>query len=183
MRERCIYFGKLLIGAAFFLWCMGCFATAATNSCRTTDKITEFARGARVGGNRVSNIQPDAIHVHPWVRLAYTAEELKERIRTRAQPPESQVGKSQSPPASKAPKAPKAIISGPEPEDYLTANCADLRLLLVRLLRQVNALDKRQHSSFSALTDAEKHELAETNEKLIALRAMLKARCSVPSSK
>lgn len=167
---------------ALLLWCMGNFPAAVANSGGTKKEAVEFFREARAGDGRVPNMQAGKSYAPFRVLLAYTAEEQKERILRRTQPPAGEVGSSNSqpPPAS---KARKAIIGGPEPEDYLTANSAELRLLLVQLLGRVNALQRRQHSLFSRLTDAEKHELAEANEKLTALKAMLKARCSVPSSK
>ncbi|MGB6067618.1 MAG: hypothetical protein WBG50_22660 [Desulfomonilaceae bacterium] len=180
VRDRRITCRELLIVGVLFLWYMGNFSVAVANSGGAKDEAVEFGREARVGGAYLSNMQSGGIYVHPWIRLAYTAEELKERIRRAAQPPSGQVGNSQPPPVS---KAPRAIIGGPEPGDYLTASCADLRLVLVQLLRRANALKKREHSLFSGLTDAEKHELADTNEKLASLQAMLKARCSAPPSK
>jgi len=81
------------------------------------------------------------------------------------------------PPLSRPPGA----IKGAE-GDQITASCADLTLTLVQLLRKVNALKKREHSSFSGLSETEKKELDEANQKLTEVRTLLKARCSVPGS-
>jgi hypothetical protein len=50
------------------------------------------------------------------------------------------------------------------------------------LLRKVNALKKREHSLFSGLTETEKQELDEANQKLTAVRTVLNARCSALTS-
>ena len=109
------------------------------------------------------------------LRLAYTADELKDRMRRIPAPPA-------------VPSEQKLVSRRPlgaikrETEDFVTASCPDLRLTLVQLLRKVNALKKRENSVFSGLSDAEKEELADANQKLTTLMAVLKARCSTPDS-
>ena len=166
---------KLLIGMMFLLWCMGGVPGAVSHSSRPEQKALESACEALL-----SNIEAPCGPAEPGqgplsTGLAYTAEELRDRIR-RVPPP------SVSPPEVKPPLSrPPGAIKGAE-GDQITASCADLTLTLVQLLRKVNALKKREHSSFSGLSETEKKELDEANQKLTEVRTLLKARCSVPGS-
>ena len=116
----------------------------------------------------LSYVQP------PRIRLAYTAEELKDRVRRIPPPSDTRSENKRLPPG------PPVAIRGEE-QDFVTASCADLTMRLVHLLRKVNALKKREKSLFSGLTEVEKLELEEANQQLSAVKTVLKARCSAPS--
>ncbi len=168
---------KPLIGAMLLLWCMGSVSGAADLLDHLMPRIGE----AYPCKNRhASDVGP----AHGWAGsnqdppprgLAYTADELRDRIRRIPATPAA------TPEAKLAPRRSLGAVKGGA-EDYVTANCADLRLTLVQLLRKVNALKKRENSVFSGLSETEKQELAELNEKLSALMTVLRARCSAPNS-
>lgn len=168
---------KPLIGVMLLLWCMGSVSEAVGYSehmvprmCETGPSMYGPARDAVFArGWAESNQDP------PSLGLAYTADELKDRIR-KTPTPSAVPGEEKS-----APRRSLGPVKGGT-GDFVTANCPDLRLTLVQLLRKVNALRKRENSAFSGLSDTEKQELAEANEKLTALMTVLKARCSAPDS-
>jgi hypothetical protein len=61
--------------------------------------------------------------------------------------------------------------------EYVTKTCAELRTMLVQLLRKTKSLKRREHSTFSELTQAEKTTLQESEGELRAVTTVLKARC------
>ncbi|MGB6065118.1 MAG: hypothetical protein WBG50_09930 [Desulfomonilaceae bacterium] len=62
--------------------------------------------------------------------------------------------------------------------EYATKSCGELRAMLVQILRRSNPLKRREHSTFSELTPAEKSLLQESERELKAVNTMLKARCT-----
>ncbi len=175
MTYRSIRLCKLLIGVTFLLWCMGGVPEGVSHSARPEQSGLESTCEGLL-----SNIEPPRGPAEPGqgpltTGLAYTAEELKDRIRR--VPPPSVSPSDVKPPLSRLPGA----IKGAEGY-YITASCTDLTLTLVQLLRKVNALKKREDSLFSALSETEKKELDEANQKLTEVRTVLKARCSAPGT-
>jgi hypothetical protein len=61
--------------------------------------------------------------------------------------------------------------------EYVTKSCAELRTMLVQLLRKTKSLKRREHSTFSELTQAEKTTLQESEGELRTVTTVLKARC------
>ena len=62
--------------------------------------------------------------------------------------------------------------------EYVTKTCAELRTMLVQLLRKTKSLKRREHSTFSELTPAEKTTLQESERELKTVNTILKARCA-----
>ena len=62
--------------------------------------------------------------------------------------------------------------------EYATKSCGELRAMLVQILRRSNPLKRREHSTFSELTPAEKDLLEKSEKELEAVNTMLKARCT-----
>ncbi len=175
MTSRRICLCKPLIGVTFLLWCMGGVPGAVTHSARPEQRSLESACEALLSNTEAPRGPAEPGQGPLSTGLAYTAEELRDRIR-RVPPP------SASPPEVKPPLSrPPGIIKGAE-GDHITASCADLTLTLVQLLQKVNALKKREHSLSYALSETEKKELDEANQKLTEVRTLLKARCSAPGS-
>jgi hypothetical protein len=162
MTDPHIHLRKLFVGAMLLLWFIGEIRLGPVS----VGQASCLSDGLEA---RPTKTYP------PPLRLAYTADELKDRMRKIPTPSAVPAGEKTGIRRSLG-----AVRGGTG--DYLTANCPDLRLTLVQLLRKVNALKKREHSMFSGLSDAEKEELAEANEKLTALMTVLKARCSAPDS-
>jgi hypothetical protein len=61
--------------------------------------------------------------------------------------------------------------------EYVTKSCTELRTMLVQLLRKTNSLKRREHSTFSELTAAEKAILRDSEKELRTVTEILKARC------
>jgi hypothetical protein len=61
--------------------------------------------------------------------------------------------------------------------EYVTKSCTELRTMLVQLLRRTTSLKRREHSTFSELTPAEKAILRDSEKELRTVNAILKARC------
>jgi hypothetical protein len=61
--------------------------------------------------------------------------------------------------------------------EYVTKSCAELRIMLLQLLRKSKALKRREHSSFSELTPVEKAVLQECEREFRTVNTILKARC------
>jgi hypothetical protein len=175
MKDRRIHLWKPLIVITLFLWCMEIVPGAVGYSGGIEQKTTEIGSKAPGGDTGALHGWPPAVQDPPRPRLTYSADELRDRIRRAPMAPDSRSGERQQPPRTLG-----AIKS--RAGDQVTGSCADLRLTLVQLLRKVNALKKREHSLFSRLTDAEKHELEEANQKLTAVRTVLNTRCSALTS-
>ena len=175
MTDRRIHRWKPLIVVTLFLWCMDGVTGAVGHSGGMEQNTTEI--GSKVPGSNTSvrHGWPPAVQDAPRPRLTYSADELRDRIRRAPIVPDSRSGEKQQPPRTLG-----AIKS--RAGDQVTGSCADLRLTLVQLLRTVNALKKREHSLFSGLTETEKQELDEANQKLTAVRTVLNARCSALTS-
>jgi hypothetical protein len=62
--------------------------------------------------------------------------------------------------------------------EHVTKTCAELRTMLVQLLRKTKSLKRREHSTFSELTPAEKTTLQESERELKTVTTILKARCA-----
>jgi hypothetical protein len=175
MKDRRIHRWKSLIVVTFFLWCMESVPGAVGHSGGMEQKATEIGTKALGGNMGALHGRPPAIQDPPRPHLTYSADELRDRIRRAPIAPDRRSGEKQQPPRTLG-----AIKS--RAGDQVTGSCADLRLTLVQLLRKVNALKKREHSLFSGLTDTEKQELDEANQKLTAVRTVLNARCSALTS-
>ncbi|MGO9569878.1 MAG: hypothetical protein ACLP5H_20295 [Desulfomonilaceae bacterium] len=175
MTDRCIHCWKPLIVATLLLWCMESVPGAASHSDGMEQKFLELGTQAPRGSAAAQDGCPAATQDPPLTRLAYSADELKDRIRRAPIAPDSRSGEKQEPPRT------LRAIKG-RTGDYVTASCADLRMTLVQLLRKVNALKKREHSLFSGLSETEKQELDEANQKLTEVSTVLNARCSALSS-
>jgi hypothetical protein len=175
MTDRRIHRWKPLIVVTLFLWCMESVPGAVGHSGGMEQKTTEIGSKAPGGDMGAFHGWPRAVQDPPQPRLTYSADELRDRIRRVPTAPHSRSGEKQQPPRTLG-----AIKS--RTGDPVTGSCADLRLTLVQLLRKVNALKKREHSLFSGLTDTEKQELDEANQKLTAVRTVLNARCSALTS-
>jgi hypothetical protein len=175
MTDRPIHRWKPLIVVTLFLWCMESVSGAVGHSGGMEQKAPEI--WSQVPGANTGALHgwPPAIQDPPRPRLTYSADELRDRIRRAPITPDSRSGEKQQPPRTLG--AIKARAG-----DHVTGSCADLRMTLVQLLRKVNALKKREHSLFSGLTETEKQELEEANQRLTAVRTMLNARCSALSS-
>jgi hypothetical protein len=61
--------------------------------------------------------------------------------------------------------------------EYVTKSCTELRTMLVQLLRKTKSLKRREHSTFSELTSAEKTILHDSEKELRTVTSILKARC------
>ncbi|MGO9571061.1 MAG: hypothetical protein ACLP5H_26350 [Desulfomonilaceae bacterium] len=61
--------------------------------------------------------------------------------------------------------------------EYVTKTCAELRAMLVQILRKTKSLKRREHSTFSDLTPAEKTTLYESEREFRTVTTILKARC------
>lgn len=174
MKDRRIHRWKPLIVVTFFLWCMESVPGAVGHSGGMEQKVTEIGTIAP-GNTGALHGRPPAIQDPPRPRLTYSADELRDRIRRAPIAPDRRSGEKQQPPRTLGALKSRA-------GDEVTGSCADLRLTLVQLLRKVNAFKKREHSLFSGLTDTEKQELDEANQKLTAVRTVLNARCSALTS-
>jgi hypothetical protein len=176
MTDPRIHLCKPLIGAILLLWCVGSLSAAVGHTEHlvpsTCDACPHKYGLARSEG--FARRSPDSHRDPTPFSLAYTADELRDRIRRIPAP-------SAVPPQGRAVHR-RSLGAVKGTEDYVTANCPDLRLILVQLLRRVNALKKRENSAFSGLSETEKQELDEANQKLAALMTVLKARCSTPDS-
>jgi hypothetical protein len=176
MTDPRIHLCKPLIGAMLLLWSMGSVSAEVCHSEQMVQpmynahpcKRDPVRSASSPWGRADSNRDPLSF------RLAYTADELRDRIR-RIPPPSAVPSQEKAAP-------PRSLGAVKETEDYVTATCPDLRLILVQLLRRVNALKKRENSAFSGLSETEKQELEEANHKLTALMTVLKARCTAPGS-
>jgi hypothetical protein len=77
-----------------------------------------------------------------------------------------------------APAAPEGISPvKSDAGEYGTKSCAELRTMLVQLLRKTKSLKRREHSTFSELTSAEKSILQESEKELRTVTKILKSRC------
>jgi hypothetical protein len=177
MTDPHIHLRKLLVGALLLLWCMGNLSDAMGYSEQMMPRVSEdrSRKNGPAGDTGSGRGWTKSIQDPPPLGLAYTADEMKDRMRRIPTPSAGPVEQKRTT------RRPLGAIKR-ETADFVTANCPDLRLTLVQLLRKVNALKKRENSMFSGLSDAEKEELAEANEKLTALMTVLKARCSAPDS-
>jgi hypothetical protein len=175
MTDRRIHRWKPLIVVTLFLWCMESLPGAIGHSGGMEQEVPEIGGQAPGGNAGALHGWPPAVQDPPRPRLTYSSDELRDRIRRAPIAPDSRSGEKQQPPRTLG-----AIKS--RAGDPVTGSCADLRLTLVQLLRKVNALKKREHSLFSGLTDTEKQELDEANQKLTAVRTVLNARCSALTS-
>lgn len=175
MTDSRIHLWKPLIVVPFLLWIMGSLAGDLCHSGELAEKDPKLGGAVRVGIIGPRQRPPAKNKSSFWTPLAYTAEELRDRMRKAPTPPGGRPDVKRL-----VPRALGATKGGPG--DQLTASCADLRLTLVQLLRKVNGLKKREHSLFSALTEPEKQELDEANQNLTAVRTLLNARCLAPSS-
>jgi hypothetical protein len=61
--------------------------------------------------------------------------------------------------------------------EYVTKSCAELRTMLVQLLRKTKSLKRREHSTFSELTSEEKTILRDSEKQLRTVTTILKSRC------
>jgi len=61
--------------------------------------------------------------------------------------------------------------------EYVTKTCGELRTMLVQLLRKTKSLKRREHSTFSELSPAEKTVLQESEREIRTINTILKARC------
>jgi hypothetical protein len=176
MTDPRIHLCKPLIGAMLLLWSMGSVSVEVCHSEQVVQRMYN-AHPCKRGPVRSAGApcgRADSNRDPLSYGLAYTADELRDRIRRIPSP-------SAVPSREKAaPRRSLGAVKGTE--DYITATCSDLRLILVQLLRRVNALKKRENSTFSGLSETEKQELEEANHKLTALMTVLKARCSAPGS-
>lgn len=79
----------------------------------------------------------------------------------------------------KAPVTPEGISPvKTDAGEYANKTCAELRTMLVQLFRKTNSLKRREHSTFSELTPAEKTTLQESERELRTVTTILKARCA-----
>ena len=62
--------------------------------------------------------------------------------------------------------------------EYVTKSCAELRIMLVQLLRKSKSLKRREHSTFSQLTPGENTVLQESEREFRTVNTILKARCA-----
>jgi hypothetical protein len=175
MTNRRIHRWKPLIVVTFLLWGVECVPSAVGHSGGMEQQAPEIGSKTLVGSSAERHGWPRAIQNPPRPHLTYTVDELRDRIRRAPIAPSSRSGDKQQPSRTFS-----AIKSGEG--DHVTGNCADLRLTLVQLLRKVNALKKREYSLFSGLTETEKQELDEANQKLTAVRTVLNARCTALTS-
>jgi hypothetical protein len=175
MTNRLILRWKPLIVVTMFLWCLESVSGATGHSGGMEQTAPEIGSQAPGGNPGARHGWPPAIQDPPRFHLTYSADELRDRIRKAPIAPDSRSGEKQQPPRTLG--AIKARAG-----DHVTGTCADLRMTLVQLLRKVNALKKREHSLFSGLTETEKQELDDANQKLTAVRTVLKTRCSAYSS-
>lgn len=175
MIDSRVHLWKPLIMLPFLLWCMGSVAGDLCHSGELAEKDPKLGGAGRAGITGPRQKPPPKKKASFWTPLAYTADELRDRMRRAPTPQDSHSGAKQ-----RVPRA-AGVIKG-KADDQFTASCADLRLTLVQLLRKVNGLKKREYSLFSALTETEKQELEEATQKLTSVRTLLNARCSAPSS-
>jgi hypothetical protein len=175
MTDSRIHRWKPLIVVTLILWCMESVPGAVGHSDGMKQDASESGYQALGGSTGAPHGWPPALQDPPQRRLSYSADELRDRIRRAPIASDSRSSEKQQPPRTL--RAIKARAG-----DHVTGTCADLRMTLVQLLRKVNALKKREHSLFSGLTETEKQELDEANQKLTAVRTMLNARCSALSS-
>jgi hypothetical protein len=83
----------------------------------------------------------------------------------------------------KEPEAPEGMSPvKTDAGEYVTKSCAELRTMLVQLLRRATPLKRREHSTFSELTPAEKTVMRESFRELRMVTTILKARCSREAS-
>jgi hypothetical protein len=174
MTNRRIHRCKHLIVVTFFLWCMESVPAAVGRSGGMEQEAHVIESKVPAESTEVLDERLPAIQDPTRARLTYSSDELRDRIRRTPAAPDSRSGKKQQPPSTLG-----AIKS--RAGDEITGSCADLRMSLVQLLRKVNALKKREHSLFSGLTEAEKQELDDANQRLTAVRTMLNARCTALS--
>jgi len=175
MTDRRSHICRPSIVAMLLLGCLGSWSELVGCSGGIEPPPPEIIIGSLIGNTWALRGRPAPDQAAPGSRLAYTADELRDRLRRTPAPSDGRTVDRQQPSRT------LGVIKGTE-GDYVTANCADLTLTLVKLLRKFNSLKKREHSLFSGLTDSEKQELEETNQKLTAVRTVLKARCSTPSA-
>jgi hypothetical protein len=175
MTNRRIHRWKPLIVVTLFLWCMESVTGAVGRSVGMEQKAPVIESKAPAEGTDALDRRPPSIQGPPRPGLTYSADELRDRIRRAPTATDSRPGEKQQPPRTLG-----AIRS--RVGDHVTGSCADLRMTLVQLLRKVNALKKREHSLFSGLTETEKQELDEANQRLTEVRTVLNARCTALSS-
>jgi len=82
------------------------------------------------------------------------------------------------------------VASQPQPEgmspvktesnEYMAKSCEELKTLLVQVLRTSSPLKRRDKSTFSALSAAEKDILEEANSQRKVILAVIKAKCTPP---
>lgn len=63
--------------------------------------------------------------------------------------------------------------------EHCTKTCPELKKLLVQLVRKTSALQRREHSTFSELSDTENQELQDARREIRVIVEVMKARCGL----
>ena len=66
--------------------------------------------------------------------------------------------------------------------DHCSKTCPELKKLLVQLVRKTSSLRRREHSTFSELSDTEKQELQDATRDTRVVVEIMKARCGLAST-
>jgi hypothetical protein len=144
--------------------------TAADNGCEALRKDLELTRGQLVGYLGALDHFRDKGDAQMESVLKQKINELLDKINSAEEVTDcAQVT---------APEALEGISPvKTDAGEYVTKSCAELRTMLVQLLRKTKSLKRREHSTFSELTPAEKTILQESDRELRTVNTILKARC------